>query len=843
MRTRVARPFLVAAIVATHLAVGVSAATAAAASGAPIGYYDTVDASSATELRATLHEVIDDHDRIPYTSSSRTDTWDVLEIADQDPTDAGQILDVYRNASYPKFGAGNNVYNREHAWPRSYGFPDNLVSSYPYSDAHALFLSNSSYNSTRSNKPYATCTADCAELVTEANAGIGGGSGLYPGNSNWTTGSGASGTWETWGERRGDVARALLYLDVRYEGDQHSTGIDEPDLVLTDDRSLITVFEANTTGVAYMGLLSVLLQWHAEDPVDDRERVRNDVVFAAQGNRNPFIDHPAWVACVFEASCGGVDTEAPALPDALSADPGDQLVALSWAPSPSADLATYTVHRSDDGVTWVALASTPPGVTTFTDDTVNNNTTYTYAVSAIDHSGNESPWTTPISATPSGTDSGPQPWINEFHYDNKGKDTGEFVEIAGPAGTDLNGWTLVGYNGANGEVYRTVALQGVLADQQNGFGTATVDLGAIQNGSPDGLALVDSEGRVVEFLSYEGDLLAMTGPAAGQTATDIGVSESGSNPKGRSLQRVGTGQRGADFSWQSPAIDSPGAPNAGQTFSNGGGGDDTTPPSTPTGLTAAAGRDQVLLSWDAVTASDLVGYHVLRWSNGASEPERMTTTPVAATVWIDFGASNGSSVTYAVIAVDSSGNESPASSSIAPPVAAFTVTVTDLDVTFTDASGDIDGAIASWSWDFGDGATSSAINPSHGYGFSGSYLVVLTVVDDTGSSASTSQTVTVGSVAVELTVVSMTPGRLAQNTTTDVTITGTGFADGATLSFVGGSGPAPTASGVVVVDGDTITATIRIKAGGPGKIRRWDVVVTNPDGTSAVLADGLVVEP
>ena len=95
----------------------------------------------------------------------------------------------------------------------------------------------------------------------------------------------------------------------------------------------------------------------------------------------------------------------------------------------------------------------------------------------------------------------------------------------------------------------------------------------------------------------------------------------------------------------------------------------------------------------------------------------------------------------------------------------------------------------------------------------------------------------------ELTVVSMTPSRIAQNTTTDVTVSGTGFVDGATLSFVGGSGPAPTASGVVVVDGDTITATIRIKAGGPGKIRRWDVVVTNPDGTSAVLTDGLVVEP
>ena len=142
MRTRFARACLVVVIVATHLSVGVSSVNAADAVDAPADYYGTVDASSAAALRVTLHDVIDDHERIPYTSSTRTDTWDVLEAADQDPSDAGRILDVYRNASYPKFGAGNDFYNREHAWPRSYGFPDNLVSSYPYSDAHALFLSD-----------------------------------------------------------------------------------------------------------------------------------------------------------------------------------------------------------------------------------------------------------------------------------------------------------------------------------------------------------------------------------------------------------------------------------------------------------------------------------------------------------------------------------------------------------------------------------------------------------------------------------------------------------------------------------------------------------------------------
>ena len=141
------------------------------------------------------------------------------------------------------------------------------------------------------------------ERTTLANNDQGGGSGEYPGNSNWRTGSGPSGTWETWIGRRGDVARALFYMDVRYEGGTHGeTEDDEPDLILTDDQDLIVVTEGP---IAYMGILSVLLEWHVEDPVDDVERNRNDVVFSFQNNRNPFIDHPEWAACLFADECDG----------------------------------------------------------------------------------------------------------------------------------------------------------------------------------------------------------------------------------------------------------------------------------------------------------------------------------------------------------------------------------------------------------------------------------------------------------------------------------------------------------------------------------------------------------
>ncbi|MCZ6655107.1 MAG: endonuclease, partial [Planctomycetota bacterium] len=262
----------------------------------PDGYYDSVDATNSTTLRTTLNAVIDDHQRFPYTSGS-TDTWDILNLADEDPNDAGNILDVYRNASYPKISGGTRDYNREHTWPKSYGFPDNTSDNYPYTDCHMLHLCDGGYNSSRSNNPYRDCHAGCSERTTLVNNGQGGGRGEYPGNSNWRTGSGSTGTWETWIGRRGDVARALFYADVRYEG-----GAPEPDLILTDDNSLIVTTGTNAD-VAYMGILSVLLQWHTEDPVDDAELNRNDVVFSFQDNRNPFIDHPEWVACLFMDEC------------------------------------------------------------------------------------------------------------------------------------------------------------------------------------------------------------------------------------------------------------------------------------------------------------------------------------------------------------------------------------------------------------------------------------------------------------------------------------------------------------------------------------------------------------
>lgn len=160
-------------------------------------------------------------------------------------------------------------------------------------------------------------------------------------------------------------------------------------------------------------------------------------------------------------------------------------------------------------------------------------------------------------------------FINEIHYDNTGGDTGEAIEIAGPAGTDLTDWSLVLYNGNDGAPYgSTISLSGSIPDQQDGFGTLSFSRSGIQNGAPDGIALVNS-GTVSQFLSYEGTFTAVGGPAKGMTSTDIGVAESSSTREGDSLQLTGTGSTYGDFTWSAPAPSTFGAVNTEQTFVTG----------------------------------------------------------------------------------------------------------------------------------------------------------------------------------------------------------------------------------------------------------------------------------
>ena len=164
-------------------------------------------------------------------------------------------------------------------------------------------------------------------------------------------------------------------------------------------------------------------------------------------------------------------------------------------------------------------------------------------------------------------------FINEIHYDNDGTDQGEAVEIAGPSGTDLSGWSIVLYNGSTQQVYNTQNLSGSIPDLGDGFGVVTVNYGTngIQNGAPDGIALAQGA-NLVQFLSYEGSFTAVGGVADGVASTNIGVSEFSSTPVGHSLQLGGTGANYEDFTWQGAGPNTFGAFNTNQVFDGDGGG-------------------------------------------------------------------------------------------------------------------------------------------------------------------------------------------------------------------------------------------------------------------------------
>ncbi len=444
----------------------------------PTEYYQSVDQMSAATLRASLHEIIDDHSvfyyshySLPQSNSHKIDTWDIIMLADGHPEDTSQVIDLYLNNTFGRQYKGPQTdprYDREHSWPKSLGFKKDTKKNPAYSDCHHLFAAYSSYNSSRSNNPYGEDDINAtARRMTMENLGRGGSLTDEPYTSNYSFDD----SWQTWIGRRGDVARAMFYMDVRYEGEVIGN-VGEPDLVLTNDVNKITIRnDAWKTGAkGYMGILDVLLKWHEQDPVDDLERRRNTVVYLFQENRNPFIDHPEWVNIVFG---GG--------------------------------------------------SITPPQIV-------------------------------------------PVVWINEIHYDNAGTDHDEFVEIAGTAGLDLAGWRLIAYNGNGGRAYASVALSGTMPDLSNGLGVMGVNFPNMQNGSPDGIALVDSSGQLVQFISYEGSFTATDGIADDQVSEDIGTSENSSTSIGYSLQLTGQGRRYSDFTWQQPSTATKGQINNGQSF-------------------------------------------------------------------------------------------------------------------------------------------------------------------------------------------------------------------------------------------------------------------------------------
>ena len=241
-----------------------------ASSQIPTGYYSSAENKSDQSLRLALHNIIDDHTAYSYTSSS-TDTWDILKEADADPNNANNVLLIYTRESVngaQEYASGSG-WNREHVWAKSRG--DFGTATGAGSDVHNLRASNINVNSTRSNYNFDDCTISSCE------------------NTFWNYYSSSALVFEPRDEDKGDVARIIFYMDIRYEGDNG-----ELDLEMTE--SLLST----SSKIPRHGVRSTLLEWHVQDPVDDFERNRNNVIYDYQGNRNPFIDHPELVEYLWD---------------------------------------------------------------------------------------------------------------------------------------------------------------------------------------------------------------------------------------------------------------------------------------------------------------------------------------------------------------------------------------------------------------------------------------------------------------------------------------------------------------------------------------------------------------
>ncbi len=226
----------------------------------PPGYYDSLDGLSGIDLSAALQEIIANPEAVR--AQTYNDVIDIIKEADQNPENSNQVWLVYLEQGRPKLDfqtTSNNtgVWNREHTFPRSRGGFES-ISADTLADGRDVFWITNADSLRHANSDAHAIRAVSAEENNNR------------GNQFYGQYSGPPGTL---GGFKGDVARCIFYLAVRYNGLEVVNGF--PDGM-----------------IGQFGDLATLLDWHRDDPPDDFEMNRNNVVYTWQYNRNPFIDMP-----------------------------------------------------------------------------------------------------------------------------------------------------------------------------------------------------------------------------------------------------------------------------------------------------------------------------------------------------------------------------------------------------------------------------------------------------------------------------------------------------------------------------------------------------------------------
>ncbi|MDH7914152.1 endonuclease [Winogradskyella sp. SYSU M77433] len=352
----------------------------------PSGYYDSATGTGYT-LKTQLHNIIDNHNDQGY------DAMDGF-IASYDldnyyETGSNTILDPYSenpSGSDPytfspvsdecgNYSGEGDCYNKEHVIPQSV-FSQNLPMR---SDAHHLLPTDGRVNGFRSNYPFGV--VDDSQLVNQSGISnpTQNGSKLG-GNLNSGYSAGYSNTvFEPIDEFKGDIARIYFYFVTRYE-DQISNWGSYP------------MFDGSSDKVLDDPFLNILLTWHQNDPVSQKEIDRNNnIYYNHQGNRNPFIDNPSWVNDIWVST---QDTEAPTAPTNLVVtNEASTSINLSWtASTDNVGVVSYDVYV--DGVFNTNVTINTANVINLTPET-----TYSFYVIAVDTAGNESTQSNSVNGT------------------------------------------------------------------------------------------------------------------------------------------------------------------------------------------------------------------------------------------------------------------------------------------------------------------------------------------------------------------------------------------------------------------------------------------------------------
>ena len=268
----------------------------------PSGYYDSAQGKTGSDLKTALHNIIKNPSVDSYsdlwTDFTKTDVdnyyendGSVLDIYSENPSGSDPYNFSYTSDQCGSYSAEGDCYNREHSFPKSW-FND---STPMYSDLFHIYPTDGYVNNRRANYAYGEVSNP---TWTSQNGGK-----LGP-----CSVSGFSGTvFEPIDEYKGDIARSYFYMATCYEPNIATwQGFGNADDVL--DGTTYPCFD--------QWFIDMLISWHENDPVSQKEIDRNDSIYKIQGNRNPFIDHPEWVECIWLNQCSS--TSLSASPSSLS---------------------------------------------------------------------------------------------------------------------------------------------------------------------------------------------------------------------------------------------------------------------------------------------------------------------------------------------------------------------------------------------------------------------------------------------------------------------------------------------------------------------------------------------